>query len=67
MSEKYDIALSEFLREFVSEHKQSLIEEVLNQRTRMLTVVLEDIYQPHNASAVVRTCDCFCIKDLHIM
>jgi tRNA (guanosine-2'-O-)-methyltransferase len=32
-----------------------------------LTVVLEDIYQPHNASAVLRTCDCFGVQDVHII
>jgi tRNA (guanosine-2'-O-)-methyltransferase len=30
-------------------------------------VVLEDIYQPHNASAVLRSCDCFGIQDIHII
>lgn len=67
MSEQYDIDLSEFLREYVSVHKQALIEEVLSRRTRLLTVALEDIYHPHNASAVIRTCDCFGIQDLHII
>lgn len=43
------------------------MKEVLNNRTRHLTVVLEDIYQPHNASAVVRTCDCFGIQEIHII
>ncbi|MCF6346944.1 MAG: RNA methyltransferase [Flavobacteriaceae bacterium] len=37
------------------------------QRTRHLTVVLEDIYQKHNTSAVVRNCDIFGIQDLHII
>ncbi len=36
-------------------------------RTRYLTVVLENIYQPQNASAVIRTCDCFGVQDLHII
>lgn len=67
MSEQYDIELSEFLREYVSVHKQALIEEVLSRRTRLLTVALEDIYHTHNASAVIRTCDCFGIQDLHII
>ena len=30
-------------------------------------MVLEDIYQPHNASAVLRSCDCFGIQDVHII
>ncbi len=32
-----------------------------------MTIVLEDIFQPHNASAVLRTCDCFGIQDVHII
>jgi len=52
---------------FVSENKQNKFTEVLNNRTRHLTVVLEDIYQPHNASAVLRSCDCFGIQDIHII
>jgi tRNA (guanosine-2'-O-)-methyltransferase len=32
-----------------------------------MTVVLEDIYQPHNASAVLRSCECFGIQDIHII
>jgi len=43
------------------------MEEVLDQRTRYITVVLEDIYQPHNASAVLRSCDAFGIQDVHII
>lgn len=43
------------------------MEEVLAQRTRHLTVVLEDIFKPHNASAVLRTADCFGIQDIYIM
>ncbi|MDH5599470.1 MAG: RNA methyltransferase, partial [Cyclobacteriaceae bacterium] len=53
--------------EYVTEHKKGLIEQVLNLRTRFITVVLEDIYQSQNASAVVRTCDCFGIHDVHII
>lgn len=40
---------------------------VLAKRTRHLTVVLEDIFKPHNASAVIRTCDCFGLQDIHII
>ncbi|MEP0714324.1 MAG: RNA methyltransferase, partial [Algoriphagus sp.] len=36
-------------------------------RTRFMTVVLEDIFKPHNASAVLRTCDCFGIQDVHVV
>jgi tRNA (guanosine-2'-O-)-methyltransferase len=59
--------LTSLLRNYVSEHKQKLIEDVLARRTRFLTVVLEDIYQSHNASAVIRSCDCFGVQDVHII
>lgn len=60
-------ALVQYFKEFVSDNKKSRIEEVLDYRTRQLTVVLEDIYQPQNASAIVRTCDIFGVQDLHII
>ena len=36
-------------------------------RTRYIAVVLEDILQPQNASAVLRTCDCSGIQDVHVV
>ena len=52
-----DKALLDFLYQFISDERKQRFEEVLAYRTRHLTVVLEDIFQPHNASAVLRTCD----------
>jgi len=60
-------ALADYFEEYISDNKKSRIEEVLDFRTHHLTVVLEDIYQPQNASAIVRTCDIFGIQDLHII
>src|SRR5436190_6414695 len=60
-------ALTSHFGQFISEHKKEFIEQVLDQRTRYLTLVLEDIYQSQNASAVVRTCECMGIQDLHIV
>ena len=59
--------LIEYLSQFITENKRQLIDKVLESRTKHLTIVVEDIYQPHNASAVVRTCDCFGIQELHII
>ena len=56
-----------YLKEFVLEQRWETINDVLQQRTRHVTVVLEDIYQSHNASAVLRSCDCFGIQDVHII
>lgn len=43
------------------------MEEVLDNRTRRLTLVMEDIFQSQNASAMVRTCECLGIQDVHII
>lgn len=56
-----------YLKEFVTENKWQLLNEVVKNRTRYLTVVLEDIFQAQNASAVLRTCDCFGIQDVHVI
>lgn len=60
-------ALQEYLSGFISENKRSKFDVIIKNRTRYITVVLEDIYQPHNASAVLRSCDCFGIQDVHII
>jgi len=59
--------LVRYLRKFVTEERWQKINQVLANRTKFITVVLEDIYQPHNASAVLRSCDCFGIQDAHII
>jgi len=56
-----------YLSQFVTEHKLHRIEEVLAQRTNHITVVLEDIFQPHNTSAVIRSCECFGVQNIHII
>ncbi|RLD56042.1 MAG: TrmH family RNA methyltransferase [Bacteroidetes bacterium] len=59
--------LLNFLESFISENKRGLFKKTIEYRTRYITVVLEDIFQPHNASAVLRTCDCFGVQDVHII
>jgi tRNA (guanosine-2'-O-)-methyltransferase len=59
--------LIEYMSSFVSDERKSKFESVINNRTRHITLVLEDIYQAHNASAVLRSCDCFGIQDVHII
>jgi len=62
-----DEAVVSFLSGLLTEERLGRVEEVLAQRTRYLTVVLEDIYQSQNASAVLRTCECFGVQDVHII
>ncbi|MCW3807709.1 TrmH family RNA methyltransferase [Plebeiibacterium marinum] len=59
--------LIKYLAEHITENRNELFDKVLLDRTKYLTVVLEDIYQPHNASAVLRSCDCFGVQDVHII
>lgn len=57
----------EYLSTFITPERLALFNKVLQKRTKYITVVLEDIYQSQNASAVLRTCDCFGVQDVHII
>lgn len=59
--------LIQFLSSFVTVERLALFNQVLSFRTNYLTVVLEDIYQTQNASAIVRTADCFGIQNVHMI
>lgn len=62
-----DIPFLNYLEDFVSDKRKETFHRVLEQRTRHFTVVLEDIFQPHNSSAVIRSCDIFGLQDVHII
>ena len=59
--------LIQFLSGFITPERLSLFNKILSQRTNYLTVVLEDLYQTQNTSAVVRTADCFGIQNVHVI
>jgi len=52
---------------FMTDRRNELFRNIAAQRTRYITVVLEDIFQSHNASAVLRSCECFGIQDVHFI
>ena len=60
-----DEGLFAYLEGFITDKRKETFYKVLNERTRHFTVVLEDIFQPHNASAVVRSCDVFGVQDVY--
>ncbi|MBK9760285.1 MAG: RNA methyltransferase [Flavobacteriales bacterium] len=62
-----DAQLYDRLSPFISDNKRALFERIAQDRTNHITVVMEDIYQPHNASAVVRTCDLVGVQNIHII
>lgn len=67
LSSQMNKELITFLSNLVKPERFTTLQEVLSNRTRHLCVVLEDIYQSQNASAVLRTCDCFGVQDVHII
>ena len=62
-----DLELLKHLQTFLTERRNNLFQKVLSERTRHFTIVTEDVYQLHNTSAVMRTCDVFGIQDLHVV
>jgi tRNA (guanosine-2'-O-)-methyltransferase len=60
-------SLYQYLAGFISEDRREKFEKNINLRTRYITLVTEDIYQPHNASAVVRSVECFGLQDVHFI
>ena len=61
-AELYEQAASLF-----SDNKRALFDRLAPLRTRHISVVLEDVYQSHNAAAVLRSCDCFGVQDVHVV
>lgn len=55
------------ISELYSENKRQLFDRLVKSRTRHISVVLEDVFQSHNASAVLRSCDCFGVQDVHVV
>ena len=67
MKKDLQIKLINYLKNFITDGRWETINAVLDQRTNYITVVLEDIFQPHNASAVLRSCDGFGIQNVHVI
>ncbi|MDA3868308.1 MAG: TrmH family RNA methyltransferase [Salinivirgaceae bacterium] len=55
------------LKSFMTEDRFKLFNNILDKRTNYITVGIEEIYQSHNASAVLRSCDCFGIQSVHVI
>lgn len=56
-----------YLKQFVTESRQQRLAEIIANRTRHVTVVLEDLFQAQNISAVLRTCDCYGVQDVYVI
>jgi tRNA (guanosine-2'-O-)-methyltransferase len=51
----------------LTEHRRDLLKRVVDQRIRHFTLVLEDLKDPHNISAVIRTSEVFGFQDVHVI
>ena len=60
-----DKKLLHYFEGYLTDKRKNLFKRILENRTNHFTVVLEDIFQPHNTSAVLRTCDIFGIQQVH--
>ena len=62
---KHDLV--QYLKEFLVDERRKLFEEKIEQRTKHITVVLENIFQGRNISASIRSADCFGVQDVHVI
>ncbi len=67
MTEVLKKELINYLLTFVSEKRKTRFDEVIAQRTDHLRIVLENVYQGHNASAVLRSCESFGVQHVHFI
>jgi len=60
-----DCDLLAYLEDYLTENRKERFRKVLSERTKFLTVAIEDVYQMHNTSAILRSCDAFGIQEVH--
>ena len=54
-----------YLECFITEERRERFLNIINARTNHFTVAMEDVFQMHNTSAVVRTCEVFGVQQAH--
>jgi tRNA (guanosine-2'-O-)-methyltransferase len=62
-----DIDYLAFLENILTDNREEKFLKVLNNRTKHFTIAVEDIFQMHNASAVMRSCEVFGIQELNVI
>ena len=63
----FDHKLLHYLEEFITPERKARFLDILEERTNYITVAIEDVYQMHNTSAVVRSCDVFGVQKAHLI
>jgi tRNA (guanosine-2'-O-)-methyltransferase len=59
--------LLHYLEGFITENRKEGFLRVLQNRTKHFTIAMEDVYQLHNTSAVMRSCEVFGIQELNVI
>jgi tRNA (guanosine-2'-O-)-methyltransferase len=67
MRNTYDTDYLNYLEGFITPERSAKFLKVLQQRTKHFTIGIEDIFQLHNTSAVLRTCEVFGIQELNVI
>jgi len=62
-----DQQLLTYLEEFISIERKERFLKILEERTKFITVAIEDVFQLHNTSAVIRSCEVFGIQTAHVI
>ena len=62
-----DLDYLHFLENILTDNRKDKFLKVLQERTNHFTVVVEDIFQMHNASAVMRSCEVFGVQNLNVI
>lgn len=60
-------ALLSYLESLLTENRKQRFLDILAHRTYHITIALEDVYQLHNTSAVMRSCEVFGIQQMHVI
>ena len=65
--EKFNQDLLTYLEGFITENRKEGFLRVLKNRTKHFTIAMEDVFQLHNTSAVMRSCEVFGIQELNVI
>ena len=62
-----DLEYLAFLENILTDNRKERFQQVLSKRTNHFTIAMEDVFQLHNTSAVMRSCEVFGIQQLNVI
>ncbi|RYJ42923.1 TrmH family RNA methyltransferase [Flavobacterium beibuense] len=67
MKNTCDKAYLDYLETFITESRKENFIKILQNRTKHFAIAIEDVFQLHNTSAVMRTCEVFGVQQLNVV